>query len=484
MLKARPEILKIPDYPLKEAAYLYGVFFLLILVYYILPVPFRYFTSVVILVLFTLSKKEYWWLALFFILYSEPWGLFAENTRDAVVGIPLFSVGSGFSFSLIQIFFIIAFLKALYVNPRFVSLFKSPFLLIFIYFAFLVMLSVLYGTRLEIIIDDLKVAVFWGFIFVLPLLIRTPSEAYKFLFLILPIVFLVFIDAIYFLFTGGGYIYYLIYDASPVRNFELMAGLDPEVNIRFAPYGWHAVLLGFITSLALVQIDKKHSIFLYLVAFTAFAVVIISATRSWFIIFGLIVLFSLWRSRRIKTVIVLAGVFLLMFFIIFSESTISKDIFGGSLKRIMTVFEINKEGYYLPESMETKYSVRLPPQLDLIRQNPVTGWGFTENRGDVDVGVFGHLVEVGLVGMAFFFYLWYEYIRKTLMSIRNLRIPLQYRNLLAVFLFGFLGLLVSHFTTNQIFGITCYTVFIPVYFWITDIFLRGTGTIRSNKIKP
>lgn len=483
MLKSRLEILKIPDYPLKEAVYLYCTFFLLILVYYVLPVPFRYFASVAILVLFILSEKDYWWLALFFILYSSPWGLFTENTRDAVVGIPLFSVGSGFSFSLTQVFFIIAFLKALYINPRFVSLFKSPFLLIFIYFAFLVLLSVVYGTRPGVIIDDLKVAVFWGFVFVLPSLIRVPSEVYKFLFLILPVVFLVFIDAVYFLFTGGEYIYYLIYAASPVRDFELMAGLDPEANIRFALYGWHAVLLGFIVSLALAQADRKHSVFLYLTAFAAFAVVMISATRSWFIIFGLIALYALWCSRRIKTAVVMAGMFLLLFLIIFSESTISKDILGGSFKRIMTVFEINREGYYLPESMETKYSVRLPPQLDLIRENPVTGWGFTEKRGDVDVGVFGHWVEVGVVGLALFFYLWYEYIRKTRMAIRNLRIPVQYRNLMAVFLAGFLGLLVSHFTTNQIFGITYYSVFIPVYFWITDVFLRGSGAFRTGKVK-
>ena len=481
MLKARPEILKIPDYPLKEAVYLYGLFFLLILVYYILPVPFRYLASIAILVLFILSERDYWWLALFFILYSNPWGLFTENTRDAVVGIPLFSVGSGFSFSFTQIFFIIAFMKALYMNPRFTSVFRSPFLLIFIYFGFLLFLAIVYGTRPGIIIDDLKVAVFWGFVFVLPSLIRSPSVVYKFLFLVLPFVFLVFIDAIYFLFTGGDYIYYLIYAASPVRDFELMTGLDPETNIRFALYGWHAVLLGFITSLALAQIDRKHSLFLYLTSITAFAVVLVSATRSWFIIFGLITIFTMWRSRRIKTVFVLAGIFLLMFFVLFSESSISRGIFGGSMKRIMTVFEISREGYFLPESVETKYSYRLPPQLELIKQNPVTGWGFTENRGDVDVGIFGHWVEVGLAGLALFFYLWYNYIRMTRSIIKNYRIPVQYRNMMAVFLAGFLGLLISHFTTNQIFGITYYTVFIPLYFWITDIFIRGAGTFRAKK---
>lgn len=483
MFKAKPEILKIPDYPVREAIYLYGLFFLLVLVYYILPVPFRYLTSIAILILFILSGRDYWWLALFFILYSSPWGLFTENTRDAVVGIPLFSVGSGFSFSFTQIFFIIAFLKALYMNPRFNSGFRSPFILIFIYFGFLLFLAIVYGTKPGIIIDDLKVAIFWGFVFVFPSLIRTPSEVYKFLFLVLPVVFLVFIDAVYFLFTGGEYLYYLIYSASPLRDFELMAGLDPEANIRFALYGWHAVLLGFITSLALAQIDRKHSLFLYLTSITAFAVVMISATRSWFIIFGLIALYAMWRSRRIKTVIVLAGLFLLLFVVLFSESSISRDIFGGSMKRIMTVFEINREGYFLPESVETKYSYRLPPQLELIRQNPVTGWGFTENRGDVDVGIFGHLVEVGLAGLALFFYLWYSFIRLTRSVIKDYRVPVQYRNLMAVFLAGFIGLIISHFTTNQIFGITYYTVLIPVYFWITDVFLREAGNLRIKKIR-
>jgi len=174
--------------------------------------------------------------------------------------------------------------------------------------------------------------------------------------------------------------------------------------------------------------------------------------------------------------------FLLLFFFLFSESSISREILGGSLQRIFTVFEINREGYYLPESMETKFSVRLPPQLDLIRQNPVTGWGFTENRGDVDVGIFGQWVEIGIVGLAIFFYLWYDYIRLARAVVRDHIIPVQYRNLIAVLLAGFLGLLISHFTTNQIFGITYYTVLIPVYFWITDIFLRGAYSIRAKRI--
>jgi hypothetical protein len=217
-------------------------------------------------------------------------------------------------------------------------------------------------------------------------------------------------------------------------------------------------------------------------AIAAFAVVIISATRSWFIIFGLIALFTMWRSKRIKSVVILAGMFLLLFFFLFSESSISREIFGGSLKRIVTVFDINREGNYLPESMATKFTVRLPPQLELIRQNPVTGWGFTENRGDVDVGIFGHWVEVGLVGLALFFYLWYDYIRLTGAAIKDRVIPVQYRNIIAVMLEGFLGLLISHFSTNQIFGITYYTVFISIYFWITDIFLRSAFSIRAMRI--
>lgn len=484
MLKAGREILKIPDYPLKEALYLYGLFFLLILVYYILPLPFRYIASVTMLVLFIFSKKDYWWLALFFILYSGPWGLFSEDTRDAVVGIPLFSIGSGFSFSFIQIFFIISFFKALYINPRFLSFFRSPFQLIFVYFAFLLVIALFYGANTGVIFDDLKVAVFWGLVFVLPALVRKPSEVYKFLFLILPVVFLVFIDAVYFLFTGGDYIYYLIYSASPLRDFELMSGLDPEVNLRFAPYGWHAVLLGYISSLALAQTDRKHTVFLFTTAIAAFAVVLISATRSWFIIFGLIALLTMWRSRRIKTVAVLSGILLILFFVLFSESSISREIFGGSLKRILSVFEVNREGYFLPESIESKFSVRLPPQLELIRQNPITGWGFTEKRGDVDVGFFGQWVEIGLAGLAIFFYLWYEYIKLVRAAVNDWRLPQQYRNLMFVILAGFVGLLISHFTTNQIFGITSYTVFIPIYFWVTDIFLGGAFSITKKKVTP
>ena len=469
----------IPDYPWKDFILLYGVFFVLVYVFYFLPNSIRYLTTFTLLLLFAISKRDYWWFALFFMIYSGPWGLFTEGTREAASGIPLISFGPGLSFTFKQLFLFVAIAKAIYLKRRVQLIFKNQFIILFLFFGLLVVLSFFYRSSLSVIIDDLKSAVFWGFIFVFPALIRFRDHTYYFIFLILPIVILVFFDAIFFLSTGGQYIGDIIH--LNIRTLSL--GIDSTINKRFMLPGWHAVLIGFILSLSLAQIDKKHSLFHYTIAAIAFIIVIVSATRSWFIIFSLIIIYTLYRVRQFRTLIFMGSLFMIFFWVILSQPGNTSTMFGGSMTRILTVFDISDKGSLSNQAIENKVEFRLPAQLEYIKMNPITGWGFTEKKGDMDVGVFGHLVEMGVIGVSIFIWLWYSYLSITYRLGRSKRLNINFCNTFAVFWISMIGLLISHFTTNQIFGITYYTVFVTMLFWLTDFFIKeGTKSIKNGEV--
>jgi hypothetical protein len=222
-------------------------------------------------------------------------------------------------------------------------------------------------------------------------------------------------------------------------------------------------------------------VFFYLIAIFAFIIELFSGTRSWFIIFLLIGGYTLWYGEKFRSLIVMAGVGLFIIGYIIPMTEQSKLIFTGSSERLSTVFQIHQKESEAGESIEHKLKTRLPKQLELIYQNPITGWGFTGKGGDPDVGVFGQLSQMGLIGFGLFLSLWYKILTLTKSASKNLHVSKNYRNMFRVFWIGFVGLLISHFTTNQIFGISYYPVVIPMYFWLTDFFLREAALNAKAK---
>lgn len=468
----KPDV-NIPSYPAKDALSLYPVFILLIGIFYFTPIPVRYVTELALLTLFALSKKDYWWLTLFLLLQFSPWGLFSESTRNSQTGFPLLTLVPGVSFTFFQLFFLIALGKALYYRKPFRSLFKKQFIVLFLFLGYLIFQAILFGNNRGFIIDDLRYAVFWGLIYVFPALIENRRDTFRLVYLILPVVIPIFMDAVYFLITGGDYIGHIFSQYSDIRILSLeVEGISPDYNLRFIIPGWYGVLIGFILSLAISMLQRKHAALFILLAILAYATVIISATRSWFVIFGLIIMYVLVKARKFNIIGAVAGVSLLFFTLVLSKNQSSNAIFQGAVTRIFSVFDINKEGSLANRSIDQKVERRLPLQLEYIRQNPLTGWGFTEKRGDADVGIFGHLVEMGIVGVGIFGWLWYRYLTLTRAASKCRRYPKRYRRLFGVLWISFLGLLLSHFTTNQIFGVTYYIVPVTLLFWLTDFFIR------------
>ena len=420
------------------------------IVIYRLPKEVDFLFIVTVFIFFARSRQNYFWLAYFILLSYAPFGLFTEGTRDAAYRLPLFSLGPGLSFSTLQIFLFIGFVKALMVQHEVRSYFVAHYKVLLIYVGFLALVAILvHDTSLGNFISGLKLAFNLSFFFIIYKLIYEREEKYKFISLLIPFGFLILLDAFYFLITSGDYIYNFFNPIEPRETGGL--GLEASaVNIRFEVRGFILSYLIFIFSLSYYFISKNKYYFL-LAALSAFIVILVGSLRSWFVVYTLaLIFFMFYSSERIKHIIVI-GVLVLGLLIPVLNSSSGSAALSGAFTRIGTVFSLGKESSAATQQIEGKITKRLPSQLQYIRENPLTGWAFTEKESDGDVGNIGLIVEGGFVGFIIFIWFWLTYINILRKHIKILKSP-HARKVLKMLIVMFLGTLLSHFTTNRMFG--------------------------------
>lgn len=454
------------------------LFAITVFIVYFGPKIFGHLLILGYLVAFLRSKCDYYWFAFFFILYSTPLGLFSEGTADAVHRLPLFSLAASFSFSTYDLFVITAFYKALTIKSKFQYTFQKPLIILLFYFIILAFLAVFFHhAPLTTVIDQVRGTFYFSLLFSLPRLLPNKAFVYKFFRLIIPFTFIIFIGSIYFFISNGDYLYYLINPYAEIRQLNLE--IQSTFENRFLLHGGQFVLIFivFVFSLIQLQLMRTRYIYFMFLVIISYAMIIMAASRSWFVIFGIIFGAYLWTTKnKIRNIFYFsfAGVLLLVFFM--NNEIITPGIIGA-WNRTSTVFDLGQEESLSRQSIEMKATVRLPQQLIYIRENPVTGWGFTDRMADPDTGNFGLLVQVGFIGFALFLYFWFSYVRSVQRTKKKLTQNNIYRGVLNVLLASFFGLLLSHFTTNQIFGTHFFPVFLSTFFFLSDFFIREA----SNK---
>jgi len=453
-----------------EYVRLWVLFLATILVIYLLPQVFNYVFFLILFVLFARSNRDYLWLAYIILLNYPPFGFFTEGSREAAYRLPLFSFGAGLSFSAQMIFLFIGLVKAFLRKNKVESYFVNHYRLLLLYLALLAAIALIaYKPSIGVFVDGVKNAFNLAFIFIIYKLIVTREDKYKFLFILLPAVFLILLDACYFLITGGDYIYNLFNPANPRRVLPLGIEATGEINIRFVLMGFHLSYLIFIFSLSYSFLSKNKSYFL-LAALSAFIAIMAAALRSWFVIYSFALFFFLiYGLGKMKHNVTLVILFLLLILPII-QTTTGSATFSGAFQRISTVFTLGEESSAATQQISAKITRRLPQQLEYIQENPVTGWAFTEKQGDIDVGNIALIVEVGFVGFFIFLWFWFTYInilRKHIDSFGSKDAKRALKMLIVLFL----GMLLSHFTTNAVFMIYM-GVFMGTLVFITEFIIE------------
>jgi len=459
------------------------LFAITVFVVYFVPKIFGHLLILGYLVAFLRSKRDYYWFAFFFILYSTPLGLFSEGTADAVHRLPLFSLAASFSFSTYDLFVITAFYKALTIKSKFQYTFQKPLIILLFYFIILAFLAVFFHhAPLTTVIDQVRGTFYFSLLFSLPRLLPNKAFVYKFFRLIIPFTFIIFIGSIYFFISNGDYIYYLVNPSAEIRQLNLE--IQSTFENRFLLHGGQFVLIFivFVFSLIQLQLIRTRHIYYMLLALTSYSLTIMAASRSWFIIFGIIFVVYLWTTKnKIRNIFYLSLASGLLLVFAMNNTIISPGIVGA-WKRTATVFDIGQKESLSTQSIEMKATVRLPQQLIYIRENPVTGWGFTDRLADPDTGNFGLLVQVGFIGFLLFVFFWVSYFRSVQRAKKKLAQKNLHRGVLNVLLASFIGLLISHFTTNQIFGTHFFPVLLSTFFFLSDFFIKEASN-KTEQIK-
>lgn len=429
-----------------------------------------------LVVLFWFSKKDYFWFALYFVIIQAPGYFFASFGAAGLYSIPIFTLVSGMSVSALDLFAILALIKAVLKGKRTKLKLEMPLILILAYIVFALFVSIANGAQIGLLANVLRGPFYYSIIISFFYLVTKKEDVYRFIFIVSSTVFFIFFTQIYSLITRDAFINLFF------PSFRRVALIEGTQDVRAIGGGVLIIFFGFLFSLFLLE-EKKNRIsrkYLYVVSIIAYLSIVISATRIWFAVFSFIYIgYILMSKKKVSNTLKIATVFAVLIIILISSGVFSLDFFTkGVLGRLQGLASVAKGDYHSVSTFERRYFFRLPRLLEGVKENLIFGCGFTQTYlkyRDYHVGFFNTILQFGIIGFCFFLYLFMSYfalIKKSLEKLRStnpLRFPLK---LLSLF-FG--GILLAHFTTWYFFQMSTNEgppFFIAVFIAITEVFIR------------
>lgn len=397
-----------------------------------------------VLVLYSVSKNEALWLAFFLSTvdgFMGFMGLYSITLR-IIPDLP--------GIELAQFYVVIALIKA--ISKR-----KSPGLFYFKYLQvmfFYVIFMILWGqisgfsgglnTYLRVLKLVLPLTLFYS----IPVLFSDEKSYERFFSLVFFILIVAFLTQLFTLLTG----------IEPAGSTYINEELFSEPGTFRGFFNAAATLLSLFGALYYLSLRDQKAFsqgVLYLVISSALGMAIISATRGWIIGLSMVliiqatVLFTMGRKSIPWLVIFIIVVFIAGM----SNPKIRKQV-EYSRERVMTLSSIT-EGDSSASKTLYRLNVRGPTVMNVWKQKPLFGWGFSDTfwiYGDGHVGNQNILLFSGIVGFLLLigFLIWFSYImlRRFIQS-RRIRKPHPGFLAFPVFL---LGWFVIHSTSGQQFG--------------------------------
>jgi len=444
----------------QDNSLIFVLFVLLTFAVYILPN--NYYSLLIIipsLFLFLTSRNDYFWLAFFTLIFMHPIGLFSEATRSAVHRLPLFSVMSGFSFSTKDVIVTFIIIKALFLSEMKYNVLGKDIQRIFIYALFLIVIAVIvHQPPMNVMVNQIRSFYYFFLIIGYNNLLRDDKQIYKLMMLLMPFIILQFIDAIYF-FSTGEYLLTLINPSHELKYATTVLDAQSGIMSRYLPQSLILILITLLGGLLISTFHRNKTYFL-LLAFMSYLVIVFSGTRSWTVIFGLIIIAYIYKNFKtsISYYLIITLIILIPGYFVFNHSRMAVGI-STAFQRIETLKSIGHGQNAANQSLEHKMETTLKEDIGNIKKNPLTGWAFTDIKGGEDAGNFGLIAEVGFIGFFLFLVLWTRIAMLLLYGIKHTK----WKEIFYVLIFVYVGLLISHFTTNRIFGLFQFPIFISFF---------------------
>ncbi|MDF1559927.1 MAG: hypothetical protein P1P83_06945 [Bacteroidales bacterium] len=295
-----------------------------------------------------------------------------------------------------------------------------------------------------------------------------------------------------------GIVFIIVLSAFALQLFSLITGIYPAE--AFIPAGdeiedkeafrifYNAIstLIGLFGALLFLSTKGRTGFsnwFLLLVVFSAFMMALLSATRGWIIAFALIVIMSGLLVRTIDTRKIAQLVFISAILIIAgSRSDRIRNQVTFSRERLTTMESI-RTGDITAEGTLHRLDVRSPKVMNIWKQSPLFGWGFSDTGFKSSDGHIGNqtlLMFSGLTGFVLLngFLLWFIY--KMYIAFRRSGRADPYRNGYLVFIIFLTGWFIIHSTSSQQF----YFNALPLRVMPQAIFLGVSAVYYNLSLKP
>ena len=455
------------------------MFLLIIISVYFAPAILNQLFFIIILVFIWNSKKNYFWFALIFAICSKPGLLFFGRPPFDIHIIPYYTFTKGISFSFFELFFILVLFKAILSGNLKKPLLKKPLFYLLIYLIYLFLLSFIYGTNLRLLITSLQGIVPFTLFISFPNLVNKKSDLNKFTYLIFIMIFIIFLSQLLMLSTGKN-LHTLLAPEGSATRMQLEEDIENAGLLRAMPGGAMLILFSFIFSLFNIEMKDYpgNRLYLYIILFLSLLAAFLSATRGWIITLGIMLLLYsvLVNKKKIQLILytLLIGLFITASFVILPKLKSSAEY---SLDGLSTI-QLLLHGDVTAGKTLSRLDTRLPRVLKGVAQNPLFGWGFSETFAeyeDAHVGIFNVILQVGIIGLLLFIFLWSYYFKMVFKGISKSSKINSLSNSLKVLVVTFAGLLILQFTTFSFFGFNLKTdtiYFIIIYFSFSEFFVK------------
>lgn len=467
------------------------LFISIIAVYYL---PFRLNQLIFLVFLFIAyrSKKDYFWIAFFFILLDAPGRLFQGGALTDLHRTPFYPIIPGVSLSFNDLFILMYLFKTIHIKRKYRFIFKNDFMFLLFFTMFVLIYSLIIGMSAGNMISTCRILMSWSFIYIFLKLLIKEFDFDRLNRLLFPIVFLALASQMYSYLTGN-------YLGRFLKGFTFKTSLllltpDSGEAARAAD---SSIILLYCFTMALFYLFSKRPVFprryLYFIIVTCMFSVFLSATRGWiiaYIFFFFMVFITSNKSKNIKQFIsigVLATLVIVLFSFLFPLIKVQMQ---RVTERVGTVIAL-AEGDITAGGTLVRLSRRVPLIMKEIKERPIIGWGFSNRyfkHADNHIGHHSIVLNVGIIGYIILNFIFFKWCLRIYRFSGFQPAKVKYGQIaIKTLCFAFLAMYIIHSSSSQSWGVH---IELPKIFFYSlllsffNIVYRNTASLnRSDIIK-